>query len=65
MRLLYTWSERFCDDVRKLPATDLIEHWIPTIKCNLVRSKPKLYTQKEAEWQKRNLPDLLDARIID
>ena len=51
--------------MRELPATDLIEHRIPTIKCNPVRSKPKLYTQKEAEWQKKHLPELLDAGIID
>jgi len=44
---------------------DLIEHQIPTIKCNPVWSKPKLYTQKEVEWQKKHLPELLDARIID
>jgi len=65
MRLLYTWRDRFCNDVRELPVTDLIKHRIPTIKCNPVRSKPKLYTQKEAEWQKKHLPELLDAGIID
>ena len=65
IRLLYTWRDRFCSDVRKLPATDLIEHRIPTTKCRPVRSKPKLYTQKEAEWQKKHLPELLDAGIID
>jgi len=27
--------------------------------------KPKLYTQKEVEWQKKHLPALLDAGIID
>jgi len=64
-RLLYTWKDRFCEGVRKLPATDPIEHRIPTVKCNPVRSKPKLYTQKEAERQKKHLPKLLDARIID
>jgi len=64
-RLLYTWKDRFCEGVRKLPATDPIEHRIPTVKCNPVRSMPKLYTQKEAEWQKKHLPKLLDARIID
>jgi hypothetical protein len=65
LRLLYTWRDRFCSDVRKLPATDLIEHRIPTIKCRPVRMKPKLYTQKEVEWQKEHLPALLDAGIID
>ena len=65
LRLLYTWKDRFCNDVKKLPATDLIEHQIPTIRCHPVRSKPKLYTQKEAEWQKKHLPELLDAGIID
>jgi len=65
MRLLYTWRDLFCNNVRELPAMDLIEHRIPTIKCNPVRSKPKLYTQKEAEWQKKHLPELLDAGIID
>jgi len=65
MRLLYTWRGRFCNNVRELPATDLIEHRIPTLKCNPVRSKPKLYTQKEAEWQQKHLPELLDAGIID
>jgi len=65
IRLLYTWRDQFCSDVRKLPATDLIEHRIPTTKCRPVRSKPKQYTQKEAEWQKKHLPELLDAGIID
>jgi len=65
LRLLYTWRDRFCNDVKKLPVTDLIEHRIPTIRCHPVRSKPKLYTQKEAEWQKKHLPELLDAGIID
>jgi hypothetical protein len=27
--------------------------------------KPKLYTQKEVEWQKKHLPALLEAEIID
>jgi hypothetical protein len=65
LRLLYTWKDRFCSDVRELPATDLIEHRIPTVKCRPVRMKPKLYTQKEVEWQKKHLPALLEAGIID
>jgi hypothetical protein len=44
LQLLYTWKDQFCSDVRKLPATDMIEHRIPTIKCHPVRMKPKLYT---------------------
>jgi len=44
---------------------DLIEHRIYMIKCNPVRSKPKLSTQKEAEWQTKHLPELLDTGIID
>jgi len=42
MQLLYTWWDRFCKEVRRLPVMDVIEHQIPTIKCHPVRSKPKL-----------------------
>jgi len=65
LRLLYTWRNRFCNDEKKFPATDMIKHRIPTIRCHPVGLKPKLYTQKKAEWQKKHLPELLDDGIID
>ena len=64
-RLLWTWRDRFCNTIVDLPATDLIAHRIPTIRCKPVRIKNALFTQKEVEWQRKHLPDMLSAGIID
>ena len=64
-RLIWTWRDRFCNSIVDLPATDLIAHRIPTIRCKPVRIKNALFTQKEVEWQRKHLPDMLSAGIID
>jgi len=64
-RLLWTWRDRFCNSIVDLPATDLIAHRIPTIRCKPVWIKNALFTQKEVEWQRKHLPDMLSTGIID
>ena len=64
-RLVWTWRDRFCNSIVDLAATDLIAHQIPTICCKPVRIKNALFTQKEVEWQRKHLPDMLSADIID
>jgi len=34
--LLYTYRDRFCNEVKKLPAMDVIEYRIPTIRYHPV-----------------------------
>jgi hypothetical protein len=60
-RLIWTWRDRFCNSIVELPATDLIAHRIPTIRCKPVRIKYALFTQ----WQRKHLPGMLKAGIID
>jgi len=64
-RLVWTWRDRFCNSIIDLLATDLIAHRIPTIRCKPVRIKNALFTQKEVEWQRKHLPEMLNAGIID
>jgi len=33
---LYTWRDRFCNEEKKLPATDVIEYRIPTLRYHPV-----------------------------
>ena len=48
-----------------MPKTDLIEHRIPLYKDAIPNvAKPVLYISKEAEWQRVNLPKLMEAGII-
>ena len=64
-RLLNTWRDMFCEDVRQMPATDLVEHRIPTYKE--VRPKmcrPTLYTPEELAWQKEHFKSLIEVGII-
>lgn len=64
-RLYYTFHEVFCEKVRDMPVTDIIEHRIPsrsTAKprmCNLA-----LYSETETKYQDKFLRELLDANII-
>jgi len=64
-RLVWNWRDRFCNSIVDLPATDLIAHRIPTIRCKPVRINNALFTQKEVEWQRKHLPDMLSTGIID
>jgi hypothetical protein len=64
LRLLYSWKDLFCDDLLKLPATDLVTHKIPTVPAKPVRVKEGLYTQKEIAWQHENIPKMISAGII-
>ena len=63
--LFQTWRDLFVEDVREMPATDLIEHYIPTYANTIpVVAKPVLYTAEEIDWMKANLPALVEAGII-
>ena len=53
------------EQIRDMPKTNLIEHRIPLYRDLMPNvAKPVLYTSEEVEWQKKNLPKLLDAGII-
>ena len=48
-----------------MPKTDLIQHRMPTYKNAVPRAaKPSLYTTEELLFQKRMIPELIDAGII-
>ena len=64
-RLMATWRDIFVDNIREMPQTDLIQHRIPTYRnAKPIVSKPVLYTPEEKEWQRKNLPKLIEAGII-
>ena len=63
--LIATWKDIFVENIRDMPKTDLIEHRIPLYRDAIPNvAKPVLYTQEEEEWQRTNLPKLIDAGII-
>ena len=65
MRLLETWKDIFCENIRDMPATDLVVHRIPTYPNAIPRvCKPPLYTTEEVKYQRELLPQLVDAKII-
>ena len=64
-RLLYTWRDLFHTDPETMPVTDLVMHTIPTYDhIKPVRSKDRLYSPKEIQWQRENIPRLLKAGVI-
>ena len=65
MRLLETWKDIFCERIKDMPATDLMYHRIPTYKNAVPKvTKPPLYTPEEVKYQKKMIPELVDANII-
>ncbi|KAL3247644.1 hypothetical protein ABHI18_012339, partial [Aspergillus niger] len=63
--VLYTWRDLFVTDVRDMPVTRLVTHRIPTYPWVRPKaSKLALYNQEEIEWQRTNLPPMVEARII-
>lgn len=63
--LLYTWKDVFNSDPETMPVTDLVMYTIPTYShIRPWQSKDKVYTQKQDQWQKGNIPRLLEAGII-
>lgn len=62
-RLLYTWKDLFDPEV--MPVTDLVIHTIPTYDhIRPVRMKDRLYSPKEIQWQRENIPKLLKTGVI-
>ena len=48
-----------------MPVTDLVMHTIPTYDhIKPIRSKDRLYSPKEIQWQRENIPRLLKAGVI-
>ena len=63
--LLFTWKDIFNIDPETMPVTDSVIHTIPTYShIRPWRSKDKVYTQKEVQWQRENIPRLLNAGVI-
>ncbi|KAL8801352.1 MAG: hypothetical protein Q9182_004519 [Xanthomendoza sp. 2 TL-2023] len=63
--LISTWSDIFVEDVRSMPATDLVTHMIPTYTAAIPKmARPRLFTNEEKEWQYEYLPKLEEAGII-
>ena len=64
-QLLYTWRDLFHADPETMPVTDLVMHTIPTYDhIKPIRSKDRLYSPKEIQWQRENIPRLLKAGVI-
>ena len=64
-QLLYTWRDIFHSDPETMPVTDLVIHTIPTYSnMRPYKSKEKLYTPKEVQWQRENIAKLLKAGVI-
>ena len=64
-QLLYTWRDLFHTDPETMPVTDLVIHTIPTYDhIKPIRSKDRLYSPKEIQWQRENIPRLLKAGVI-
>ena len=64
-QLLYTWRDLFHTDPETMPVTDLVMHTIPTYDhVKPIRSKDRLYSPKEIQWQRENIPRLLKAGVI-
>lgn len=54
-RLLYKWRDIFHTGPETMP--DPIMHTIPTYDhIKRVRTKDRLYSPKEVEWQRKNIP---------
>ena len=65
-QLMYTWKDAFITETSKMVGTDLVFHSIPTWENAIpVRAKAKLYTPKERKWMEANIPQLLEAKIIE
>ena len=48
-----------------MPMTDLVTHYIPTYPDMPPKSgRLRLYTEEELQWQKENIPKLLNAGVI-
>ena len=63
--LLNTWRDLFCENISQMPQTDLLQHRILIYKNAIPRvAKPSLYTAEELLFQKRMIPELIDAGII-
>ena len=64
-RLLFTWRDLFVVDPEVMPVTDLVMHTIPTYDhIRPIRMKDRLYSPKEVQWQRENIPRLLKAGVI-
>lgn len=64
-RLLYTWRDRFINDVRQIPATNLIKLSIPTLpRAKAEASSMPLYTLEDKIWQQENIPALVEAGVL-
>ena len=63
--LIYTWRDLFVVDPMEMPTTDLVMHTIPTYNnAKPVRTKEIVYSQREIQWQRENIPKLLKAGVI-
>ena len=65
-QLMYTWKASFITETTKIVGTEQVFHLIPTWENAIpVRAKAKLYTPKERKWMEANIPQLLEAKIIE
>ena len=63
--LIYTWRDLFVVDPVEMPVTDLVMHTIPTHNnARPVGTKEIVYSQREIQWQRENIPKLLKAGVI-
>lgn len=64
-RLLFTWMDLFVVNPEEMPVTDLVMHTIPTYDhIRPIKVKDRLYSPKEIQWQRENIPRLLKAGVI-
>ena len=65
-RLLYTWRDLFVIEVGKMPATDLVYHYISTWPGSTpLHEKERLFTPEESRWMEDKIPEMLKAGILE
>ena len=64
VRLLWIWKDIFVEKVEDLPATDLVEHAIPTYpQCRAYHAKDPIYAKDEVRWQATELPKMIGTIV--
>ena len=64
--LMYTCKDAILTETTKMVRTDMVVHSFPTWENAIpVRAKATLYTPQERKWMEMNIPQLLEAKIIE
>jgi len=65
-QIVYTWQDLFISEVKEMPISDLVCHYILTSPDSIpVRAREKLFTHEESLWLEQKIPEMLSAGIIE